>query len=144
MRTLTVEDLPLPPSTNKLYYTKGGIRHLSAAGKIYHHKVKIAILSSIAFSPDFMEGLDTPLSLDLTFYFTELENKGWLQGKAKSRYKRVDLSNRVKVLEDAIAEALCIDDKLFFSITLRKMQRPREGVRVIITKTPESDYILET
>jgi len=55
------------------------------------------------------------------FQFPELTCKG-LPDKAKNRYKRVDLSNRVKLLEDSLVTVLGIDDSCFFTLLLRKTE----------------------
>ena len=64
--------------------------------------------------------------LRLIFWFPEEEilNKGWLKNQAKTLYKRVDAGNRRKLLEDCLAEALGIDDSLFFKVTLEKRVGP--------------------
>lgn len=50
-------------------------------------------------------------------------NKGWPE-KAENRYKTKDASNRVKIIEDCLAESLAINDAQFFLQFVAK----REGV----------------
>lgn len=143
MNCLELRGLPLPPSVNKLYFTARGARHLSAAGKVFKHQIKVAILNKLVHHPEFMEGLDDcPLSLGINVYFKTLENKGWSQGKTPDRYKKIDVSNRIKVLEDAISEALHVDDKMFFSLEVTKFQREEEGVDVFICKRKSTDFLI--
>jgi len=66
---------------------------------------------------------NTPYGYIIQLYFPDLFNKTWPE-EAKSRYKRLDASNRVKLLEDAAAEAFGIDDCNFLSTRTDKFQGP--------------------
>lgn len=114
-------DLPMPPSVNKAYATtRGGRRILTQAGKDYKRRVATAVAAHCASSPDLVFQ-ETPLSLKICIY-TETENKGWSKGKAKNRYKRLDASNRVKLLEDAVFSVLGVDDCLVFNLQVQKIR----------------------
>ena len=121
-----VYSFPLPPSVNTLYFNNGHGRSLSTEGRAYKARVIGAIVSSAQthqFPDDpALKGLKR-LGLEISLYLEEVENAGW-PGKAKSRYKRVDASNRVKVLEDAVSEALGLDDSCFFQVTVRRGRAP--------------------
>lgn len=59
--------------------------------------------------------------LQITFEFPQMDilTAGWLQvshgeRKAKNPYKRLDVGNRRKLLEDSLSEATGIDDSLFW------------------------------
>jgi len=54
--------------------------------------------------------------LHLKFYFTfkDLFTK-------KNEIKRLDVSNRIKLIEDQLAEHLGIDDRYFFKVTAEKI-----------------------
>ena len=126
-------EFPMPISTNKAYVTtRSGRRILSSKGKVYKQQVKDIIGQKLALSPNIVP--EGPLHLKILLLFLEVENKGWSTGKAKNRYKKIDVSNRVKLLEDAICESLGIDDSMFFSLTVRKRRSPdaKEYVKVII------------
>jgi hypothetical protein len=72
--------------------------------------------------------------LKIVFWFPEEEllNKGWPKKQAKTLYKKVDAGNRRKLLEDCLAEALGIDDSLFFSVHLEKrIGDPLVGISLI-------------
>ena len=45
--------------------------------------------------------------------------------------KKLDSSNRIKVLEDAIAEATGIDDRYFWSVHIEK-RHSRDNIRAVI------------
>lgn len=76
-------------------------------------------------------------ALHLRFYFQALENARWNDSacppskRPKSRYKKIDLSNRIKLLEDCIRDALDIDDAQTFAASQEKHQlRNGESERV--------------
>jgi len=67
----------------------------------------------------------------------EILNKSWLasgKSKAKSPYKRMDVGNRRKLLEDCVAEAVDIDDSLSFRLEL---------VKLVADDTPRVEIFLE-
>jgi len=124
-------DLPYPPSVNKAYATtRSGRRLLTSEGKLYKQSIRDVIGQKYsAYTPE-LSGLgDKPLCLTVKLY-TRTENKGWSEGKAKNRYKRVDVSNRVKLLEDALFEALGVDDSLVFRLVVEKIDSYDEYVHI--------------
>lgn len=72
-------------------------------------------------------------SLILHFYFDSLINETWNNPKvpeskrAKSRYKKIDLTNRIKLLEDCVRDALDIDDSQTFCSFQRKIHAPNNS-----------------
>ena len=83
---------------------------------------------------------ETVYQLDIVLYFETLENPGWFkvdkagQREAKTRYKVVDVDNRVKFLQDCVVTALGIpNDCQVFKGTQEKRedtQNPRAEVTV--------------
>lgn len=63
---------------------------------------------------------DVPLGMAILLDMNVL-NKGWPKA-AKTRYKRLDVTNRIKLLEDAVAHAGGIDDSGIFTAIARKRQ----------------------
>lgn len=76
---------------------------------------------------------------DCTCYMNKLENPDWflkkefIRGKHKGelkvklRYKRVDVDNRLKFLQDWFTKCLGLaDDSIIFEVTARKRQTDRE------------------
>lgn len=116
----------LPPTSNKLYF-RGTI--LTATARKYaedfakfaaqHHLHEINEMNA--------KGV---FALHLRFFFETLVNESFENPKvpeskrAKSRYKRIDLTNRVKLLEDCVRDALDIDDSQTFAASLEKHQDP--------------------
>ena len=102
--------LPLPPSINQQYATVNGRRVLSAKGR--HYKSAIgkhlsAILHQSPHRGDFFEGLGTlALSLSIRFYF-------------KTALRR-DLDGGLKIAQDAICQAISLNDNRITEIHLHK------------------------
>jgi Holliday junction resolvase RusA-like endonuclease len=80
-------------------------------------------------------------SLELRFIFETVINKGWAKKQAKTLYKRFDVGNRRKLIEDCLVEVLGeIDDCLFFKLTLTKSMGSDTGVRLVLRPDSPSDY----
>lgn len=118
--------LPLPPTVNHAYATVKGRRILTTVGRVYKRSVIEIIVREIDTITDGFWTQCAPMSLEIELFFPELENKGWSSGKSKSRYKQIDASNRVKLIEDAVSEALGVDDRHFFDVIVRKRVRDDE------------------
>lgn len=109
----------IPPSLNNVYMDlpprRGpggklihGGRAMTEEGKKYK-KDTTAWLSR--HYPTALASLkkDVAYNVYVRFYFPAIENKGWPE-KAETRYKRIDVTNRLKVFEDALKDAAGIDD----------------------------------
>ena len=142
--------LDLPPSTNKLYQKiRGGGLALSAAAKKYRNQVKNVIGQPLNLSvlTRFPVGPDRVYMLQVLLYFPSLENPGWfefwekdtfvtrgkkkreLKGrkgerKAKTRYKVVDYDNRIKFMQDCLADSIGINDCQIFRAKQEKREDP--------------------
>ena len=110
--------LPLPPSINHQYATVNGRRVLSSKGRHYKSAVGKHLSAIIHQSPhraDFFEGLGThALSLSIRFYF-------------KTALRR-DLDGGLKIAQDAICQAISLNDNRITEIHLHKdldATRPR-------------------
>lgn len=111
----------LPPSTNHAYVNNGfGGRTLSAAGKRY--KLETTTYLARVYREDLKFFVkDAPYLLALTLYFPDLECKTW-PSIAKTRYKKLDAGNRLKLFEDALVDATGIDDSQHIIVVLHKKQ----------------------
>jgi Holliday junction resolvase RusA-like endonuclease len=78
---------------------------------------------------------DVAYGMRLRLHMSNLRNAGYPKN-AKNRYKTVDVSNRIKLLEDAIAEAGGFDDSQIFSLTVEKVESDREYCEVYIWEIP--------
>lgn len=138
----------LPPSSNNIYNTiPGHGRRLSTPARQFQMKA-MRVIQQEGRAALLKLKQNVPYQLKLVFYFPEVENKGWYetwtrgpkqgQRKAETRYKRIDLSNRIKLLEDTVADALGIDDCHTFRLVIEKEHDPkRPRVEVFLTPMPE-------
>lgn len=102
--------LPLPPSINHHYATVNGRRVLSAEGRRFKTLVGQEVLCALTKHKAGRRLLTAqdggPLALDLRFYFlSEL---------------RRDIDGGLKITQDAVCEALGINDNRIVEVTLRK------------------------
>ena len=102
--------LPVPPSINHQYATVRGRRILSADGRSYKQLVGQSVLLALANNParDRVRGAlkDRNLVLSIWFYF-------------RSALRR-DLDGGLKITQDAICEALELNDNRVVEIHLHK------------------------
>ena len=102
--------LPLPPSINHQYATVQGRRVLSSAGRRFKIHVGQEVLYLLArrrspsASVQTLQGLR--LALDLRFYFVSI--------------LRRDIDGGLKITQDALCEALGINDNRIVEVSLRK------------------------
>lgn len=117
----------LPPSTNKMHAVVQGHLVLTRAAREYKARSYEALkeFEHRQFSPDIA------LELDITFHLPKLTNKGW-PGKAKRKYKKRDVTNMLKLIEDVVALYLEIDDSQFLDVIARKREG-KEGVSITVT-----------
>jgi len=126
----------LPPTTNHAYINNGfGGRKLSAAGKKFKTETKVTVARTHTtqlrdFHPD------TPLVILARFFFATLVNEGWPK-KAKTRYKKLDVTNRIKLLEDCLAEVLGVDDSCTLTFIPDKCQGTPERTEIYIWSIEE-------
>ena len=116
--------LSKPVSVNSAYQqSKFGRRFLSAEGKEF----KRAVFYSLAGKRLEFEALkldSEPLAMNLYFFFPAVYN---LDGSIK----KIDVSNYIKITEDAICFALGYDDSRHFSVTARKLL-DRANPRIVV------------
>ena len=80
-------------------------------------------------------------SLKMVFTFETVINKGWFKKRAKTLYKRFDVGNRRKLIEDCLVSVLGdIDDCLFFNVTLVKKMGEQTGVLLSLEEVSPSEY----
>ena len=114
--------LPVPPSINHQYATVNGRRLLSAVGRGYKSFISRRILVCLAQSPHRTALLGTLrekyLALSIRFYF--------------SSPLRRDLDGGLKIAQDAICEALGLNDNRIAEIHLFK-HLDKSRVRIEVT-----------
>lgn len=102
--------LPIPPSINSQYATVNGRRVLSSTGRRYKSTIAQILLSAISQSPNratFLQAAQSHfLALSIHFYFPTL--------------LRRDLDGGLKIAQDAVCEAMGINDNRIVEIHLYK------------------------
>jgi len=118
---------------NQLYSkTRGGGRALTKEAVRFREGVKQVVVDNL-HALNISTGLETVYQFELRVYFDALENPGWFEKwetdtyvtrgenkgqlksragerKAKTRYKIIDVDNRVKFLQDCVVKSLGIPD----------------------------------
>lgn len=113
----------LPPSSNKLYF-RG--TQLTAKARKYKEDFRSYMRRYLAEISEFPAGL--VYAIHLRFYFKSLVNPTFNNPKvppkkrAKTRYKKIDLDNRIKLLTDCVRDVLAIDDSHAFAGSQEKHQ----------------------
>lgn len=128
----------LPPSVNEAYSNiikkgKGkrmvSIRILSAKAKKYKRVTAADLVQRYPAEMMFFKP-NVPYGIAVQFAFTELENKTFATGGAQNRYKRVDVSNRLKIIEDVLSEVADIDDSQNLTAIIDKCKHTIEETRI--------------
>lgn len=110
----------LPPSSNHIYANRRGSsqRFLSKEATTFKRQA-ISHIQSNCLAQIGRLNREAVYSVWYAFFFppNELLNKTFGSGKkgaAETRYKRMDVENRLKLVADALATAIGIDDCQFF------------------------------
>jgi Holliday junction resolvase RusA-like endonuclease len=125
----------LPPTSNRIYF-RG--RQLTATAREYAEGFsKFAAQNHLhELSKLNPQGV---FAIHLRFYFAELVNASWNNPhvkpskRAKGRYKKLDLDNRIKLLTDCVRDAMDIDDSRIFAASQEKHQdfiQPRVEITI--------------
>ena len=123
-----------PPSVNHAYFDqvimnsrKGKKfivkRTLTAAGRKFKRELKTWLGKNRQDVLSFFNSPGGEYSILIVLYFEALYNAGWPK-KAKARHKKIDASNYIKVLEDALAEAAGHNDSQHVCVSVSKAQVP--------------------
>lgn len=128
----------MPPSTNNAFInfgTKG--RGLSKDGKKFKNLVQAYVGQHYPTElASFQKAKNEPFTVFFRIHVAELENKTFGAKKgAESRYKKNDATNRIKLLEDVLADVTGIDDANTLTFVIQKVQAKdpaKEQVEVFI------------
>lgn len=127
MKVLKIVYPELPPTSNKIYF-RGTILRKTAREYAERFSMEVSreylpLISQL--DPNALYGIH------LHFYFDTVINETFnnprvpASKRAKSRYKRFDLTNRIKLLEDCVRDALAIDDSQTFVAAQEKHMDPK-------------------
>lgn len=120
-----------PPTVNHAYFTrlvkKGGtsvpIRTLSKEGRAFKREFKTHLAKHHPETLNFFLK-DKEYEILAVLYFAKVYNAGWPKA-AKSRHNKIDVTNRIKVLEDALVDTFSYDDSQHMSFTAVKREAPK-------------------
>lgn len=114
----------LPPTTNHIYSTnRYGKRFLTKEAKKYKTKF-ISFVAQNHFGEIASLNPNGIYRVKWAFYFPKnavINLTFGKKGGAKSRYKKMDITNRTKLIEDALVTALGIDDRQIFETVQKKL-----------------------
>jgi Holliday junction resolvase RusA-like endonuclease len=136
----------LPPSTNKLYQrVRGGRVVLTKEARVFRERLHEKMVAELPKLSSFPVGPEVLYRFDTILFFQSLENRGWGQfytkgdnkgkRKAATRYKKIDVDNRVKFLQDSVMTSLGVDDSQVFVGYQEKHEdsvRPRAEVKLVV------------
>lgn len=126
----------LPPSSNNIY-----IKHPKGKGRILSHEARTFKIRAMRQIQD--EGgvsfikltQNVPYRLHLVVFFDQTEVA---KSSVGARYKKIDLSNMIKLIEDTLAEAVGLDDSHNFQLFLEKHCDPKHpGMYVSLSRLRE-------
>lgn len=116
----------MPPSSNLIYVNKrgGGGRFLTTLADQYKTTVKAYLgehymMEISDLNPDGMYSVGFNFLMKPEDIFCKTFGNG-KKNSAKSKYQKVDSSNRIKLLEDCLKDVTGIDDSQFFEVTASK------------------------
>lgn len=130
----------IPVSVNALYFNRGGRRIMTAeARKFKNHFVTTRGGMTGAEFMSYKIPTDTALVLELWFFLHQdrIYNKGF--GKSRSvkyRFRKLDVSNLVKLAEDSVADLLQIKDQNNWSTIAHKRVSPTDSEYMVVKITP--------
>lgn len=161
----------LPPTSNKLYF-RGTI--LTKKARTYAERFAAYVARWYGPELNqFKVGPEVTYALHLRFFFDSLENENWFKAtdeerrvgfvnrmvykKSKdgtktserknvelSRYKKIDLDNRIKLLQDCIRDAIGVDDSQIFAGSQEKHQDPSNPrVEIFVQLIPHTLFGLK-
>ena len=119
----------MPPTTNHAYenvppvkvrgkIVRGGGRRLTDRGKAFKRESKVYLTKHYGASLAQIKE-NVPYLVHFVFFFNNLFNKTYPK-QSRTRYKKMDATNRVKLLEDVLADVCGIDDSQFMVVILTK------------------------
>jgi hypothetical protein len=112
----------IPPSTNHAYIkTRGGGRALSPAGKKYKAETESHLVRTYPQELRWFKK-NQPYLLVAHLEFKDhdtLYNSGYPE-KTDNRYKKLDTTNRIKILEDSLSKVASVDDAHNWAVLIRK------------------------
>jgi len=124
----------VPISSNHAYITvklpRGSKRVLSTEGRKFKTEATDHLTRNYAFVLKSVVP-DKPYSIYFRFTMPDLLNETWPNG-AKTRYKKTDATNRIKLMEDVLADVTAVDDSHYFTVAASKVAGTTERTDIWI------------
>lgn len=143
--------VPIPPSNNRIWKPSVQkvhgrfvpIMHLTTEAKRYKEVVKAQLLEDCR---DEIMVMDTEAAYELALtLYTAVLNASWGKDpRTKTRFKDLDNSNRIILLENAVKMATGVNDNHHFRLVVEKRQvwdNQEEGVLIELTPLPEGWWL---
>jgi len=145
----------LPPSTNHLYVrTRGGGLALKKEAIQLREEIKATVVEMLGKVAKFPLDPELIYRFDLVLYFEQLENPGWFEfhkkddpkgkyrageRKAATRYKVIDVDNRVKFLQDSVSKSIGIPNDCQIFVGSQEKREDKTNPRAEVTITVVRD-----
>lgn len=119
MSSLRLEIPFLPPTSNHIYVNRrGGGRFLSKEALSFQRRFSAEVVGPNLAA---ISALDTKAAYQLYMQFFFAKDDVFTKtASAASKYKKMDLQNRIKLITDSLCTAIGIDDSQFFQETYEK------------------------
>lgn len=128
----------MPPSVNHAWFNlPGGGRTLKKEGKKY--VVETQTMLAQKYPSELLTfKKNEPYLVMFRVHLAEIENATWgaVKKAAENRYKKVDVTNRIKILEDVVSKITGIDDSCTLTFISQKVKATgTEMIEVFIWNT---------
>jgi len=133
MKSILIQNFPLPPSENAMY------RNLPRVGRVatkelqdYRRECEFWGLANKKYRDLFFSLMEENPQhvLKVDFFFVFKRERLWTK---QNLPKKLDASNRVKAAADQLAKFFGIDDKCFFSVSSEKVLGENECAIIFIS-----------
>ena len=132
-----------PPSSNKIYFRGTS---LTAKARVFSEDFAKFMMQHYGHLLSQVRS-EATYAIHLHFYFDTIVNGTWNNPmvkpskRAKDRYKRFDLDNRIKLLVDCIRDFIDVDDSHFLVITTEKhMDSTDPRIEVMVQEVDPRDF----
>jgi Holliday junction resolvase RusA-like endonuclease len=142
VHTLRVDIPFLPPTSNHIYVTdwRRKMRFLTKEARAFQHRFSAEVVPRYLNLISLLDVVTT-YSVAYHFYFERddvLTKSFGQKDGAKSRYKKMDVENRIKLIADCFFKAIGIDDsQVFCEVSYKNVCRPnmQPQVRIFLQRT---------
>jgi Holliday junction resolvase RusA-like endonuclease len=132
-----------PPSSNRIYFR--GTR-LTTKARVFAEDFAKFMFQNYGH---LINGIDPQqlYAVHLHFYFETVVNESWNNPsvppskRAKERYKKVDLDNRIKLITDCVRDFIDVDDSHFFAGAHEKHMDPADPrIEIFVQSLRPEDF----